>query len=84
MVRLERIWEVVGTYSFAKTPLKAAQAPLVTAKKSQADFGFGVDMMGGCVLGFAGQWCGVEVAVGRCAATAGTGPPRAWPSLELS
>ena len=35
------------TYSFAKTPLKAAQAPLVTAKKSQADFGLGVDMLGG-------------------------------------
>jgi hypothetical protein len=31
-------------YSFAKTPLKAAQAPLVTAKKSQADFELGVDM----------------------------------------
>jgi hypothetical protein len=44
----------VRTYSFAKTPLKAAQAPLVTAKKSHADFGFGVDMVGGWVLRFAG------------------------------
>lgn len=55
---------MVGTYSFAKTPLKAAQAPLVTAKKSQADFGLGVDMVGGRVLSFAEQWC--EMEVGSC------------------
>jgi hypothetical protein len=35
------VWRAVrgrGTYSFAKTPLQAAQAPLVMAKKSHADF----------------------------------------------
>ena len=75
---------MVRSYSFAKTPLKAAQAPLVTAKKSQVDLEFGVDMVGGWGLRVVGQWCEMEVAVGRCAATAGTGPPRAWTSLELS
>jgi hypothetical protein len=39
-----------GTYSFAKTPLQAAQAPLVMAKKSHADF----------VRGTAIGTCGVE------------------------
>lgn len=43
---------MVRRYSFAKTPLKAAQAPLVTAKKSQVDLGAGVDMVGGWVLRF--------------------------------
>ena len=49
------------SYSFAKTPLKAAQAPLVTAKKSQVDLEFGVDMVGGWVWRVVGQWCEMEV-----------------------
>jgi hypothetical protein len=51
------VWRAVrgrGTYSFAKTPLQAAQAPLVMAKKSHADF----------VRGSAIGMCGVE---GGCA-----------------
>lgn len=52
------IWmRTQGAYSFAKTPLKAAQAPDVMAKKSQADL-VGVDIAGGeCVC----CYCSVEL-----------------------
>jgi hypothetical protein len=38
------------THSFAKTPLNAAHAPLVIAKKSHADFVRGIDMVSFLVL----------------------------------
>ena len=37
--------ECFGTDSFAKTPLNAAQAPLVMAKKSHVDFVLERDML---------------------------------------
>lgn len=64
----------VQSYSFAKTPLKAAHAPLVTAKKSHADLVGGVDMLRGSALACREQCCEMDEIV---AATAGTGPPRA-------
>lgn len=64
-----------GTDSFAKTPLKAAQAPLVMAKKSHVDFVREIDMVGCCsrMLGSLLVCGGSEVE----ARNAGSGPPRA-------
>ena len=60
------------THSFANTPLNAAHAPLVTAKKSHADFVCGVDMASCCALVLRNSvMCSGEVD----AATAAIGPP---------
>lgn len=63
-----------GAYSFAKTPLKAAHAPLVMAKKSHAVFVRGIDMLSYAIVLRDLVMCGGgEVD----AAAAGTGPRRA-------
>jgi len=48
----------LATYSFAKTPLKAAHAPLEMARRSHADFfcggaigNLGLDLVGDCIHG---------------------------------